>query len=249
MELVRGVAAGPSICVFGAGNGSDLDLAELCAIFDEVHLIDLDGAALVRAKSQVAPELGERIIVHAARDLSGFLDHLDDWGDQFPEETELGRQAVAAAHAIVRGVGRTFDVVLSTCVLSQLIVPYYRAWITSRSNWERLTAAIDAVHLATLAASTRSGGRAVMAFDVLSSNDAPALADQRDQTEAQLQDWVDRAAGEGNLTLRPNPATLIEQLRSPGLASLVRSPRLTPPWLWNLGDATQLVYGLLFERP
>ncbi len=33
------------------------------------------------------------------------------------------------------------------------------------------------------------------------------------------------------------------------MASMVQQPRLTAPWLWNLGDAVQLVYGLQFRRP
>jgi hypothetical protein len=32
------------------------------------------------------------------------------------------------------------------------------------------------------------------------------------------------------------------------MASMVQEPRLTCPWLWDLGDALQLVYGLQFRR-
>jgi len=53
----------------------------------------------------------------------------------------------------------------------------------------------------------------------------------------------------GNIVLQPHPMTLLQQLQFPGMASMVREPRLTAPWSWNLGDVVQLVYGLVFRRP
>jgi len=159
------------IVIFGAGNGSDLDLPRLADAFREIHLVDLDGEALERARQELPAALRARIISHAPVDLSGFMSRLDEWGDSFPDDVTLGQTAFAAARAIVAGLGRDFDLALSTGVLSQLIVPFHRAWLASRPNWERLDAAIAAVHLATLVLSTRADGRGVMAFDVPSSQD------------------------------------------------------------------------------
>jgi hypothetical protein len=39
------------------------------------------------------------------------------------------------------------------------------------------------------------------------------------------------------------------QLGAPGLSKLVASPRLSSPWLWDLGETRQLVYALEFDRP
>ena len=237
------------LAILGAGNGSDLDLPGLAARFREIHLVDLDGEALERARQDLPAAVRARVIPHAPVDLSGFLPHLDQWGESFPDDATLGRAAHAAARAMIAGLGRDFDVVLSTGVLSQLIVPYQRAWIMSGPNWQRLEAAIVAVHLATLVGSTRPGGRAVMAFDVLSSKDTPALPSLAGRGPADLQAAVDQQVAAGNFILRPPPASLLEQLEFPGMASMVQQPRLTAPWLWNLGDAVQLVYGLQFRRP
>jgi hypothetical protein len=172
------VAAGPArnIVIFGAGNGSDLDLPRMADTFREIHLVDLDGEALERARQELPMAVRARIILHAPVDLSGFMSRLDEWGDSFPDDVTLGRTAFAAARAIVAALGRDFDVVLSTGALSQLIVPFHRAWLASRASWERFDAAIVAVHLATLVLSTRAGGRGVMAFDV------PSLEDPRPST-------------------------------------------------------------------
>jgi len=169
-------AAAGDIVIFGAGNGSDLDLPRLADTFREIHLVDLDAEALERARQGLPLALRARVIPRAPVDLSGFMSHLDEWGDCFPDDATLGRTAFAAARAIVAALGREFDVVLSTCALSQLVVPFHRAWLLSGASWERLDAALVAVHLATLVLSTRAGGRGVIAFDVPSPQDPRPLA-------------------------------------------------------------------------
>ncbi|MES1164883.1 MAG: hypothetical protein ABUR63_03935, partial [Verrucomicrobiota bacterium] len=67
-------------------------------------------------------------------------------------------------------------------------------------------------------------------------------------TPDDLRAFVDHEVATGTLVLQPDPENLLAQLRSPGLGSLFASPQLTPPWLWDIGDATQLVYGLTFQR-
>lgn len=246
---VGAAASAGDIAIFGAGNGTDLDLPRLASTFREVHLVDLDGEALGRARQDLPEALRARVIPHAPVDLSGFMNHLDDWGQSFPDDATLGQAAFATARAITAGMGRDFDVVLSTGALSQLIVPFHRAWLASGANWQRLDAAITAVHLATVVGCTRPGGRGALAFDVLSSKDAPALAGLVSLGAAELSATVDAAVASGDIILQPHPMSLLQQLQFPGMASMVRDPRLTAPWLWNLGDAVQLVYGLEFRRP
>jgi hypothetical protein len=248
-EPAATAASGGAIAILGAGNGSDLDLPRLADTFREVHLFDLDGEALERARQELPAPVRERVIAHAPVDLSGFMNRLDEWGQAFPDDAVLNRSAFAAARAIPAGLGRTFDVVLSTGSLSQLIVPFQRALITSQFNWQRLDAALTAVHLATLVDATRPGGRAVLVFDVLSSKDAPALSALARRGVEGLEPAVDALAATGLIALRPHPMTLLQQLQVPGMAPMVQAARLTAPWLWNLGDAVQLVYGLEFRRP
>ena len=177
--LVADLPQGAELCVLGAGNGNDLDLEQLADRFSEVHLVDLDGEALERSRDRQGAVAKGKIVLHSGVDFSGMLEHLDDWGERFPERSELGRSAVQAAQDIVRGLGRSFPAVVSTCVLSQLAVPFQRAWVTSRANWADLLSTVSAVHLATLAGCTRSGGSGLLVFDTSSSKDTPALAEQR----------------------------------------------------------------------
>jgi hypothetical protein len=218
MDLVARADAGGRILVLGVGNASDIDLPYLASRFEEVHLVDLDGAALERAKAREPEAVQARLVLHPDVDLSGLLEHIDDWGDAFPEPALLGPAAVAAARSLVQELG-PFDVVLSTCVLSQLGLPFRRSWIAPAATWANLMAAISAIHLATLAGCTARRG--ILAFDV--------------QTQG------------GALT--PDPESVLAQLRSPGLAPLVAEPTLTEPWKWNLGDVEQLVYAIEFAHP
>ena len=218
MDLVDRAEPSGTVLVLGVGNASDLDLSFLAERFAEVHLADLDGVALGRVRARQPEASRERLVLHGDVDLSGLLEYLDVWGDAFPAPAELGASAVAAARRLVATLGQ-HDVVLSTCILSQLGLPFRRSWVAPASTWANLSAALSAVHLATIAGC--SSRRGILAFDV------------------QEQDGA----------LSPDPQQLLAQLRSPGLAALVANPSLTDPWKWNLGDVEQLVYAIEFARP
>jgi hypothetical protein len=251
MSLIAATSAGGDardICIFGAGNCNDLDTERLAAAFSSIHLVDIDPEALERGRESFPASRRDGVVLHSNIDLSGFVDRLDEWGDRFPDDRELGRAALEAIQRILRQIGGRCDVVLSTCVLSQLPIPFRRTWVTSASNWKRLHDAITAVHLATLAATVQPGGHGLMAFDLFGSRRAAGLlALEQDDGEA-IQAFVEEQVRAGVIRLDWDPAAILERLKSPSLRTLVESPRLTLPWLWNTGD-TLVVYGLEFRRP
>jgi hypothetical protein len=247
-ELATSVGSARSICILGAGNGSDVDLDGLARTFEQIDLVDLDGEAMARSYRQSTADVRSKLTLHGDVDLSGMIDRLDAWGDAFPEASELARHALGAAHAIVRRIGRSFDVTLSICVLSQLPIAFQRAWIMSGASWANLIGAIRAVHLATLAGLTRPGGTGVIVFDVLSSREVPELDEIGELSAEALEALVRDEASRGTWILRPDPHELARELSSPGLAALIREPRVAGPWLWDLGEARQVVYGIVFRR-
>jgi hypothetical protein len=249
MSLVAELPQGDTLCVFAAGNADELDLERLATDFREVHLVDLDGEALVRVRDLQSTGLRSKIVLHEGVDASGVLEHLDAWGDCFPERAELSRVATEAAQSIVHGLGVTFPAVISACALNRFALPFQRAWLASRNHWAALLSTMRAIHLATLAGAARSGGRCLLALDVASSRDMPALAEQRNRAADELSEFVHEALDAGALHLRPDPGTLIAQLASPGMRALVSEPRLSEPWLRHREAETELVYGLIFDRP
>jgi hypothetical protein len=252
MQLVASAVGGAecdsNICVLGAGNCADLDSAQLGRGFGEIHLVDLDAEALERGRDTFPAHARDRVATHPGIDLSGFIDRLDVWGDTFPDDRELGGAALAAIQSILQKVGRSFRVVLSTCVLSQLPLPFRRTWITSRTNWDRLVAALTAVHLATVAGAVEPGGRGIIAFDLFGSTAVPGLRSVDGNDSEALRAFVDQQVAASLIRLDWDPAAILQRLKSPALRALVESPRLTGPWLWDIGEVL-VVYGLVFNRP
>ncbi|MBO0698821.1 MAG: hypothetical protein J2P46_10535, partial [Zavarzinella sp.] len=123
-ELLGGESTSPSsrLCVLGAGNCNDLDLNTLLRSYREVHLVDLDAEALARgvARQGLADEPG--VHRHGGVDLTGILDTLAGWS---PHTAVPTADVAAWAEEPVRRLGPAlpapFEVVASTCLLSQLI--------------------------------------------------------------------------------------------------------------------------------
>src|SRR4051794_15221122 len=109
-----------TLCVLGAGNCFDLDLDALARRYQEVHLVDLDAAALQRAFDRQPAATKERLVLHAPVDLSGLLDRIDRWSRFQVTPEELMGHADATARQLRSGLGGPFDVVLSACMLSQM---------------------------------------------------------------------------------------------------------------------------------
>jgi hypothetical protein len=247
MALLSSVGAAPDIGIFGAGNCTDLDPEQLATQYGEIHLIDLDAEALERGRERFPPAVRDRVVVHGGIEMSGFADKLDTWGDEFPDDAQIGHSALLAVQSILQRVGQTFHVVLSDCILSQLPLSYRRAWIAPHAAWERLFSSITAVHLATLVGSVRSGGSGVMACDGLGSRAVPELRDLANASTETLQRFVFERLSERAIRLDPDPATLLGGLQSGRLSQVVESARVTAPWLWDTGDLL-LVFGLVFRR-
>src|ERR1043165_130674 len=49
------------LCLLGAGNANDVDLAALAEVFDEIHLVDIDPDALAAARRRVPPTVAARL--------------------------------------------------------------------------------------------------------------------------------------------------------------------------------------------
>jgi hypothetical protein len=244
MALLANVGGGPDIAILGAGNCTDLDPEQLARDFSAIHLFDLDGEALERARESFAAPARSRVMTHSGFDLSGLLGRLDEWGERFPDAAGLQRAAAEAIHTLLRRIRQKFHVVLSDCILSQLLVPYRQHWLQRDPTWNLLSEAITGIHLATLGGSVAEGGHGIIAFDVVDSSVAPELQGMSPDDEDALEEVVCELSARGSIV---HPSEMVRRLSSPALAPFIEAPRLTRPWLWNTG-VTQLVYGLSFDR-
>jgi hypothetical protein len=241
MRLARAAQRAEGLCVLGAGNADDLDLAEATESFGEVHLVDLDPHALAQAIDGQPDKVRRRVVTHAPVDLTGgAIDRIDEWGECTPQPQELSALAGSTAREVAARLGRTFDVVLSTCTLTQTFLPFKNTLALPATDWERLFSGLALVHLSVMSALTRDGGTAVLVTEVMDSRSEPSI-------EA----LVERLGPEPpppHLRAEPDLRTLLLLLeRAPGLASQVASRHLTSPWLWNLGALRLLCYALVFR--
>jgi hypothetical protein len=237
---------GGRICLLGVGNGNDVDLGTLAANAAEVHLVDIDDAAVARAVARATEgkdeAIGARLHVHAPVDLSGLYHQLE--ARQPPTAEVL--VAAGTAHVLAQLPARGFDVVASCCVLSQMSWALKRKEepvardAGERAAWEQ---ALVAIHLRTLLTLCAPTGRALLFTDLISSAAYPL-----DELEpgADLSALMDQLVQARTAYAVSNPA-LIRQLirRDPILNKAVGNTTRAQPWLWTgPGDRTYLVYAL-----
>ena len=113
--------AGGKLCLLGAGHCNDVDLERLAATFAEIHLVDIDAKALDEAKARQSPEVRSRVVTHGNVDLAGLTPkRLRKWRTRPPSSHEVEASGIATLEWILERLPRPFDVVASTCVLTQL---------------------------------------------------------------------------------------------------------------------------------
>jgi hypothetical protein len=240
--LLRTLQRAEGLCVLGAGNADDLDLPALVREFGEVHLVDLDGAALERAHARLPVAVADRVRLHGDVELTGLLDGIERWGE---DDRTLAAEAAGTAAALAARLGRTFDVVLSSCVLSQLCAPFTRALARQAPEWAALMRLVGQVHFELMARLLRSGGTGVALGD--SYYGLPSAPRPHPSTWEALPRRTVEGLGAGVLRLR-DPAFLGELLARPPVRELVASARLSEPWFWQVENALMLVYAVVFQR-
>jgi hypothetical protein len=228
-------AGGETLAVLGAGNCNDLDLAALAARFRQIHLVDLDREALVRARARQPTPVARRLVLHAPVDLSGALPWLPDLRAWPPTETEVAALPMAALAALRAALPGQFDTVVSTCLLSQILHGCALALGPDHPRLTLVSCALVLAHVRALALLTRPGGSSVLVTDTASSERHPL--DER-MGPGQLRDLAFRLERSHGNASGTGPAFLQRLLEGDDvIAPLLREPpRLVDPWLWRFGE-------------
>jgi hypothetical protein len=207
-------------------------------------LVDIDRAALERAVARqgVADAPGTRL--HAPVDLTGISALTATWVGRGARDDEVSAAATAAAASEEPIAGGGFDVVLSPCVLSQLLVAVRDRVGKDHAGWPRLKEAITARHLSSLVRAARPGGRGVLVVDMTSTRIVPGL-DRA--TEADVADLMRVCVRDRRCFHGLEPAELQAVFRRRGG---VAEFGVGAPWLWHLGFGKAfLCYGMTVRRP
>ena len=238
---------GASLAILGAGNCNDVDLTALAAQFREIHLADIDEGALQRARARQPPAVAATLSLHAPVDVSGALTRLTELRDTPPTQRQLDALAQSGCEAVRAAFPRTFDVVLSACVLSQLMHTCEAALGAQHPMLEATARAVAVAHIRALVLSVTPGGTGILVTDVVSSDTFPV--------EELLPAWGPMAVLEHlDTTKNVLSGTEVSFLRrclnrDDVIAPLIEDVRVVPPWLWRLSDhVTLLTYAWVFKR-
>ncbi len=229
---------GGRLLVLGAGNCNDLDLPVLLDNFSEVHLADLDAAAVHDGVARQGP-FSSAVRVHDSIDVTGIVRHLDAYWERKPDEAAIEAAQEAAAVASLPLLGGPFDVIVSACVLTQLIDSVVHSCGRENPSARRLVDAVRDRHAGLLLDLAVPGGRAILVTDMLSTARDPQLGGVEDRA---LGEFFELCAREDRCFAGTNPAQ-IEALLGPR-ASVIRR---TAPWTWQIGPLGLLVYALLID--
>lgn len=234
------------LCVLGAGNCNDLDLPALLEVHREVDLVDLDPTALARglARQGMAdhPAVGE----FGGVDVTARLDAIAGWTPRTPiGPEELAALADWPAGRVGQALPGRYDLVASTCLLTQLIGNATHALGEGHPQFLAVVQAIRTGHLRLLTHLTAPGGTAVLITDVVSSDTFPTLATL---PESSLPEVLFRLARERNFFHGVNPEVLSRLVGGdPVLSARVKGQEALPPWRWNLHARLYLVWALKFR--
>lgn len=221
------------LLVLGAGNGNDLDLASIAARFGSITLVDLDAEAVSRCRDRLPAELADGVTSLAPVDLLVVSNppplaettpgQWDDW---------LARAREPTVPSVP-----TADLVVSTCLISQLIDAVVQWMSPSDDRFQEAMIAIRDGHLHLVGNLVGPGGTIVLVTDFVSSDTLPALTSIPDEHVPAL---ARDAVLAGNFFTGLNPAVLAQKLAQPrgdrGFTTTTHGP-----WRWRLGPRAYAV--------
>jgi SAM-dependent methyltransferase len=230
------------LALLGAGNANDYDLLALAERYQEIHLVDIDPSALARATGRQPAPVRNKMRSHAPVDLSGIFHQLDS--GKLPEHERMVELGVKD---ILGRLPADFDVVVSGCVMSQISWSFARLGGDDLELRAVLEQAMVNVHLRVLLALLRPGGVALLASDLVSTDNYPVDEIPEGTDLAAL---VQSLSAERLAYAVSNPE-LIQQLirRDRQLRAQCASTEIGQPWLWTGSqERTYLVYPMLLRR-
>jgi hypothetical protein len=232
------------LCVFGAGNCNDLDLHRLRNRFHEIHLVDLDGEALLAGCEAQGVDNDPNIVRHGDVDVTGVMPLISQWRpDSPPSEVQVQTALLQALQPQSLGFeAQSFDVVASASLLSQLIEAIGLTLGTQHPQYLNLIINVRLRHLRLLLEMTKPGGMSWLFTELVSSLTCPELLAV---TEDELMPLMVRCVNERNFFTGCNPSVIAQIYQHDlELMPAVQTLSTTPPWLWKFLYRVYAVYAV-----
>ncbi len=234
------------LCILGAGNCNDLDLPALVQAHPEVHLVDIDADALVQGTTRQNLANHANLHFHWDIDLTGTIDRMAHWSPtSILSEADI-TACIDAPTGCLEKLPGPFEVVASTCLLSQLIKMIVDTIGEHHPQFLEVIQAIRLGHLRLLLQLLNSGGLGVLITDVVSSDSYPPLTSVPTQNLSQV---LVQLVRQGNFFHGVNPAAIVHLFRQdPVLSQQVATLEPVGPWRWNFGPRHYAVIAVKFRK-
>jgi len=239
----------PTCGFLGAGNGNDLDLTVLAQRFSSIHLFDIDENALGRIKTryQDQSEVLSRLVFEDPVDVSSVFQQLNhcrnQTGDCNPRKLYESANKVSLEGTSLHE--RKFDVVVSACLLSQLILAVVETFDDNDKTQTPILLAVRDGHLRLLVRLTKAPGRTILITDFVSSDTLPQLAQADD--DQKLLAAARTAIDDRNFFTGTNPWAITAKLSSQLQPSDRDSLKVSPPWRWQFDKRFYAVAAITFS--
>ena len=149
------------LCLLGAGNLNDFDLARLLPAFSEVVLVDVDAESMRRGLAAQGFTDNDRVQIIAPADVTGVFAELSLLSPSPPANDELIERCLNAfGEPSPFRLDGSCDVVASVGLLTQLIDAVIRSVGEAHPRFWDLVSAVRLQHLLLLLELTRPGGAA-----------------------------------------------------------------------------------------
>ena len=250
MELIS-LAAGEfvsrverTVSILGAGNCMDLDLQQLATLFHNVSLLDIDCEAVESGVNAVEGLQMSRVQIVAPVDLA--LPLATTKSASLLETGAIAQLCQQLASPLATLPVAPADVIVSTCVLSQILSALTHLVTEEHAQFLPLIQAVRRGHLVRMLQLLKAGGRAILISDLVSSETTPELTSIDD---ASLPKLLAQALATGNFFSGLHPGVMLQDLATaPDISPSVESPVMIAPWRWQMGPRTYAVYAITFRK-
>ena len=245
----RGERAG-SLAILGAGNGNDLEVQSLADRFDKIHLFDFDPEALssLGRRHLNVPRIRASVVVEPPVDLSGIAGELIQIRESSITESDILTLAAKARNPQAVLPQQSFDVVVSSCMLSQLLAAVVDSLGNESPFKDFMMIAVRDGHLDLMSRLLKPGGCGLLVTDFVSSDTLPEIR-EADSEDSVLQ-LSRRAIDEKNFFTGTNPWAVKKSLSRLLVEDPLGSWTISRPWRWQIGDTRfYLVTALIFSKP
>lgn len=233
-EFLISVATRPdsSLCVWGAGRTTDLDLISLLKHYGQIDLLDLNEEITSQALVQRGFDEHANVRVLPATDISGLNEH---WDRIRALPNDLKVAEIARVCSETRLDMGSYDVVASTCLMSQILrhaVGHLNLASEASYRSPALFAALKLIrekHIELMLEHTSPGGVSLLITDLTSDDALPRMLDEG----VDLQQLVSTEVMKGNHFHGVNPKSIAESFRSPRFANSIRAMKVSSPWIWD----------------